>query len=42
MIVYHHFLELRARFSRHPEEFECSILPRDKAAEDLVSAAGLS
>ncbi|KAF8504862.1 cytochrome P450-like protein [Russula emetica] len=26
----------------HPEEFECSILPRDKVAEDLVSAASLS
>ncbi|KAI0278775.1 cytochrome P450 [Russula aff. rugulosa BPL654] len=26
----------------HPEKFECSILPRDKVAEDLVSAASLS
>jgi len=26
----------------HTEKFECSILPRDKVAEDLVSASGLS
>ena len=25
-------------FGRHPRKFECSILPRDKAAEDLLSA----
>jgi hypothetical protein len=36
------FLKLRVRFSRRPEEFECSILPRDKVAEDLISVNALS
>ena len=29
-------------FERHPDKFECSILPRDKAAEDLISANTVS
>jgi hypothetical protein len=37
----YYFLKLRVRFSRRPEKFECSILPRDKVAEDLVSANAL-
>ena len=28
-------------FSRHPEEFQCSIFPRDKVAEELVLASSL-
>jgi hypothetical protein len=32
-------LELKLTpISRHPEKFECSILPRDKAANDLILA----
>jgi len=26
----------------HPEKFECSVLPRDKVAEDLISVNALS
>jgi TATA-box binding protein (TBP) (component of TFIID and TFIIIB) len=37
----YYFLKLRVRFSRRSEKFECSILPRDKVAEDLVSANAL-
>ena len=37
-ILAHYCLKLRVRFSRHPGEFECSILPRDKVAEGLISA----
>ena len=42
VLTHNRLLKLRALFSRHPEKFECSILPRDEVAEDLVSAASLS
>ena len=31
------FLKLKLVSPRHPEKFTCSILPRDEAAEDLIS-----
>ena len=35
-------MKLRVGLSRHPQKFECSILPRDKVAEDLISTNALS
>src|SRR5712691_1428661 len=41
IFVHERFSKLTARFSRHPEEFQCSITPRDKVAEDLILASAL-
>ena len=35
-------LKPRIALLSHPDKFECSILPRDKAAEDLISSNALS
>lgn len=36
------FLGADMRRLRHPEEFQCSITPRDEVAKDLILASSLS